>query len=271
MKPSVKGAIIWFGLLLILPHSAWAKRKEKSIYNIINNVYQDYKSDVYKDYKNFYSCRNLEKLTIGLGISGISANTSVDRKIKNRYQDSVRSKGTDHFSDVAKQFGNGVVTIPIYLGVTIFGKLANNMKLTSTIGKWGSKSLRTILVGAPLMLFLQPALGSSRPEEDNSYWHPFKDNNGVSGHSFMGAVPFITAAEMTDNLYLKSLLYFGSTLCGLSRINDNAHYFSQSVLGWWLAYLASTSVKETNHNTQRVDIFPAFIPDGAGIMVIIHF
>jgi len=60
--------------------------------------------------------------------------------------------------------------------------------------------------------------GASRPSEGDSKWRPLKDSNGLSGHAFIGAVPFITAAKMNDNPYIKTILYGFSVLPGLTRI-----------------------------------------------------
>lgn len=78
----------------------------------------------------------------------------------------------------------------------------------------------------------------SRPEEitQGSQWHALRDNNGISGHAFMGSLPFITAAKMTQSPASKALWYAGSTIAPLSRVNDGAHYSSQVALGWWLAF-----------------------------------
>jgi membrane-associated phospholipid phosphatase len=67
----------------------------------------------------------------------------------------------------------------------------------------------------------------------------------VSGHAFIGAVPFITAAQMTDKIWAKGLFYTLSTIPGWSRVNDNAHYLSQVLLGWYLGYLSVRSVSAT--------------------------
>lgn len=68
----------------------------------------------------------------------------------------------------------------------------------------------------------------------------------ASGHAFVSAIPFITAAKMTDNPWEKTFWYAGSTLGGLSRINDNAHYTSQVGLGWTLAFVAASAVDQTD-------------------------
>jgi len=59
----------------------------------------------------------------------------------------------------------------------------------------------------------------------------------VSGHAFVGAVPFLTLAKMAENQKpLQVLAYALSVLTAWSRVNDNAHYTSQAILGWYMAY-----------------------------------
>lgn len=229
------------------------------------------KDNVFRDYKNFYSIKNFEKLAIGIGIAAPIANTTADREIQHWYQDSIRSDATDDFSRVVRQLGDGKIVIPAYLGVAILGRLSEKTKVGSIGYQWGQRTLRAFLVGAPTLLFFQNFLGASRPCEGmDSHWHPFEDNNAVSGHSFMGAVPFITAAKMMDNMYLKSGLYLASVLCGLSRINDNKHFFSQVALGWWLGYLAVEGVNKTE-GAREVAIGPLLIPKGIGMQIGLSF
>lgn len=228
-----------------------------------------WKPEVITDYKNFYSPNNLWKLALGIGYAGFYANTSLDEDIQDFYNEYIKSRTTDDISKVVKSFGNGRVTVPIYLTVVVIGELSKDTKIGSTIGEWGQRCSRALIVGGLPVLVLQVVLGSSRPEEEKgSHWHPFKDDNGVSGHSFMGAVPFLTGAKMTDNRFLKCSFYLGSTLTGLSRINDNKHYFSQAFLGWWIAYLAVNSI---NKEQAKVAVNPALWPNEKGINLTIFF
>ncbi len=84
----------------------------------------------------------------------------------------------------------------------------------------------------------------------------FRDNNGISGHAFMGALPFITAAKMSDDLRVKLFFYAGSALTPLSRVNDNAHYPSQVALGWWMAYLAASAIDSTDNPNAKWKFYP---------------
>jgi hypothetical protein len=222
-----------------------------------------WKNEFISDYKNFYSLNNLGKLALGIGYAGFYANTTFDQKIQDFYNDYIKSRATDNVSKFVKPFGDGRITVPIYLSAVLIGELGKSSKICSTIGEWGERCSRAILVGASPTLLLQVVLGSSRPEEGKgSHWHPFKDNNGASGHSFMGSIPFLTVAKMTDKRLLKYSCYLGSTLTGLSRINDNKHYFSQAFLGWWIGYFSVNSV-----NSKQL----AIIPSTRGIRVVFYF
>ena len=229
-------------------------------------------STVLQDYKNFYSGKNLGMMGLGLGAAGIAANTSADREVEEWYQESVRSEFTDDLTEGVKYMGSALVAVPLFAGAAIVGRLMREKaEAGSGIQQWGENSLRSLLVGGPPVLLLQYALGGSRPEEGSSHWKPFQDHHGVSGHSFIGAVPFIVAAKMTRSLYWKVPLYLASALVGFSRINDDKHYLSQVALGWWIAYLSADCVMQTESEKRRVLVAPCSGPRSFGIQVVFRY
>ncbi|HEY5995830.1 MAG TPA: phosphatase PAP2 family protein, partial [Candidatus Deferrimicrobiaceae bacterium] len=137
-----------------------------------------------------------------------------------------------------------------------------------TTEAWALKSFRATLVGAPALVFLATATGADRPTEGNSHWKPFHNFHGVSGHAFIGGIPFITAAKMSENPYQKAVLYGLSAVTGLSRINDDQHYFSQVALGWFLAYLSCDVVgKGDDLREGRLNVQFAPVPKGLAMTV----
>lgn len=213
------------------------------------------------DYENFYLDKgNLIKLGIGIGVAGIFANTSMDNDIQKFYQDNIRGKTTDSMSEILKAPGEVLLTIPLLVSARFLLK-------DSAAGKWAQKSIRAIIVGAPAGLILQRVTGAQRPSEGNSNWRPFRDANGLSGHAFISAVPFITAAKMNDNPYIKGLLYGLSVLPNLSRINDNKHYFSQTALGWYLAFLSCNAVDKTDYKNKTTFIIMPLSDKGAVVFI----
>ncbi|MEO8268777.1 MAG: hypothetical protein ABI557_03590, partial [Aureliella sp.] len=167
------------------------------------------------DQMNFYSAESMTLLGGGLIVGGAMANSSVDNEIHRRFQSSVRSANSDDWFESlhsSKELGNGKYTLPVMAGAWAIGEIFPESQFAGTAGTWGERSLRGILVGAPPLLALQQLTGGSRPTEisEGSEWHPFTDNNGISGHAFMGSLPFITAAKMSDSKGLKAIYYAAS-------------------------------------------------------------
>jgi hypothetical protein len=231
----------------------------------------DILSTVWEDQKRFYSPANLGMLGAALAAAAILAETDADRDVRDWYQNDMRGRDSDAFSDVAEYFGDGDVTIPVFIAAAGFGEIFCETEVGATVREWGERSLRTLITGGPLFLLMQRAIGSSRPEENDSSWHPFASWNGASGHSFLGAIPFITAAQMAENPFLKYSLYLFSTFAGYSRINDDDHYLSQAALGWWIAYLAASSVDSAKSDRTKVSVVPIAGGDGAGAALVIPF
>ena len=224
------------------------------------------------DHREFYSPRSLTGLAGGLGVGAIMANTNVDETIHRRYQQGLRHASSDEtfeFLHSSKELGNGIYTLPLFAGAWMAGEMSPDTYGFDAAGRWGERSLRGFLIGAPALVILQPVLGGSRPDETDhkSHWRPFADNNAVSGHSFMSSLPFLTAARMAENRWAKSALYAGSALGPLSRLNDDAHYASQIMLGWWLAFLATDAVFRSDQSFgDHWSVTPMATPSGAGMM-----
>jgi hypothetical protein len=193
----------------------------------------------------------MAQLGVGLGVGAILANSSMDQAIQQHFQSSVQGATTDEYFEflrLNKNLGDGTYTLPIFSLAWGLGAILPENEFANTGATWGERSLRGFLVGGPPMLILQNTLGASRPGEgaQGSQWRPFADDNGVSGHAFMSALPFLTAARMTNDQRLKTMFYLGSALGPLSRVNDGAHYTSQALLGWWFAYLAAAAVDDSD-------------------------
>lgn len=219
-------------------------------------------SVIEKDYRAFYLDGTvMGSLGIGVLGAGVLANSSADREAHEYFQDNLRSGATDAFSDAARVPGDVLVAIPLLFGTYFLSE-------DGAVKSWAGDSLRALFVGAPAGLFIQYATGAARPEEGGSGWKPFRGNNGLSGHSFVGAVPFITAARRQESAGMKALFYGLSVLPGLSRMNDEKHYLSQTALGWWLAYL-STGVIENNEQKTSLRLSP--FPEGLGITLSAGF
>lgn len=221
------------------------------------------------DQSNYYSGESLLALGFTFGTGAAIANTEADTQLHQHFQTSVRGARSVELFDFLhanKELGNGLYTLPIMGAAWLANEYVDGPPAFEHFGTWGERSMRGFVVGAPPLIVMQRLTGGSRPYETNegSQWHPFRDNNGVSGHAFMSSLPFITAAKMTDNPWEKSLWYLGSTLGPLSRVNDNAHYPSQIGIGWAMAFVAATAVQQSDTGKRGWRLLPEAPTGGSG-------
>lgn len=201
-----------------------------------DNGLSGFASDLGNGYKNVYSQDNLPWLGKTLLVGGVFANTDLDQEIQDSYNDNIHSGSTDDFSEITKTFGDTAPTA-IYFGLAAINRLACDRDC-GVVPEWGDRTAQALLVGLPAVWTSQAILGGARPHHgEGSDWSilEFKREHAVSGHAYVGAVPFLTAAQMTDNPYAKAMFYGLSPLTALSRINDQKHYFSQALMGWLYA------------------------------------
>ena len=177
-----------------------------------------------------------------------------------------------------REFGNGYYTIPVTVGATLLAQGWKNHRvgfdtpLADCVEAWGYRSSRAFLVGAPAVIVLQNLTGASRPGESSagSDWKPFDDNNGVSGHSVVGAVPFLVAARMTNRPLVKGAFLLGSGLGAYGRLCDDGHYLSQVLMGWSLAWISVEATTMTDHTATRFRLVPIDIRGAHGFGVEIR-
>ncbi len=210
---------------------------------------------LWSDQKEFYSPQGLFNLGLTAGTAAFMANTDIDENLHDYYQDHWgNANALTSASGFIKEFGDGRLVIPAMIAGNLVAQTCFEDGSDSWLGEFSERSLRAYLVGAAPLLLAQ-RVGGSRPQErqgvtTSSPWVIGSDTNAASGHAFIGAVPFLTAAKMTDSQPAKWLYYALSTLPAWSRVHDSAHYPSQSLLGWGLANLSVNAVNrtESKHN-----------------------
>ncbi len=229
-------------------------------------------ADVWQDQVNFYSLESLADYAPAFGAGAIMANTDIDGNIRDWYQEDVRGSGSDDFAKTVKPFGDAKNTLPVFAAAWAIGALADDNATCDVVGQWGQMSTRAILVGFAPLLVLQRGLGASRPDDEKgSKWRPFDAPNAVSGHAFIGAVPFMTAARLSKPACVRYPLYAASAFCGVSRINDDKHFSSQVLMGWWLALVATDAVNRTRESDPGYRVEPVVMNGRPGIGIAVNF
>ena len=228
------------------------------------------------DFQHMYTGRNLCGLLATVAVAWPLANTHADEGIRDWYQRDVvgnrdyrdRRNSVNEFFDVA---GEWQIMVPIYIGSWALGTMFDDRPACCAAGQWGERTLRALLVGSVASGTLQFGLGGGRPGE-GSHWRPFQDSNTVAGHGFVGAVPVLTAASMTLCKPLRWTLVAASFGTTWTRLDRDAHYFSQCVLGWSIAFLATQSVSMTEMEIRRMQLAPMEMPQGgAGLGLMVRY
>lgn len=209
----------------------------------VNNFFVD----VGGDYGLYYSRCNLPAVGVVLFAAGIMANTSIDRSVNRFWQKNIRGPTADGFFRPQESISE-FSYIKVYaaaVAATYWNKDDNCFSYL--LYHWGYRSMRAWLIVSPQITLLRNYLGGGRPyyknDCDGTRWKfGHYGRPSCSGHTFNGALPFITAAMMTEYRPLKYGLYFLSVLPGLARINFCKHSLSQVFLGWTLSYLAASTV-----------------------------
>jgi hypothetical protein len=217
--------------------------------------------DVKRDYSYFYSTNNLLIFGNYFVAAGILANSNLDMAIRDFYQTNIRSGQSNAFFKPFNTLGSFTFQqLSVYFLAIGLGYWRDRSTAADIFYTWGYRSLRSFLVGTIPQVTLAKTLGAGRPIMGHpSKWQPFKYRMSVSGHTYWGATPFITAAMMIDQPIAKAALYGISILPGLARINFDAHYTSQVVLGWSIAYLSCRAVYDSDMENEcnwRVSVFP---------------
>ncbi len=74
-----------------------------------------------------------------------------------------------------------------------------------------------------------------------------------------------------DNRLARHTLYAASTLPLLSRINDDSHYPSQALLGWFLAWESTGAVSSVSNKDRLAALVPMVTRDGYGVSLCLQW
>jgi hypothetical protein len=238
----------------------------------------DLRETVASDMGRFYRRRRALRFGGVLAGAGALANSDGDAEIQDWYRDEVRTPSGDDWAVDLERLGRSeTIAFPLLAGGLLVG--LGPQEGSRAPVTWLRRTARAYVVGTPTLLYLQTLTGGNRPSEGlGSDWEPFVGQNGVSGHAFTGAVPFLTLARQTDRWWLRVLAVAASTAGGWAQLHADQHYFSQFALGWWLAWEATDAIAESEARLLGADEEPrvAVMPlpargGGGGVLVSLRF
>lgn len=237
----------------------------------------DLRHTVASDLGRFYRRRRAMRFGGVLAGAGALANTNGDEEVQTWYREDVRTPSGDEWAADLERLGRmETIGLPLLAGGLLVG-LAPEEGAAPPV-RWLRRTARAYVVGTPALLYLQPLTGGNRPAEGlGSDWQPFVGQNGVSGHAFTGAVPFLTLARQTRRPWLRVLAVAASTAGGWAQFHADQHYLSQFALGWWLAWEATDAIAESDarllgeDGEPRVAVLPLAAEGGGGVLVALRF
>ena len=187
--------------------------------------------------RQLYTRRNFLKL-VGVTAGGaVISYSGLDEAVHDLHLGRVKGDASDRAAHVAKGFGENEIALA---GLSY--ALADWALPGTAIGRWGRECFTATATGLPVLWTWQRVLGGSRPsdaKERGPRYRPFTDENSVSGHTFLAAVPFLVGARHAGIPVAAWGLRALSPMTGWSRLNDERHYLSQVLLGYGLALEAA--------------------------------
>jgi hypothetical protein len=187
--------------------------------------------------RQLYTRRNFLKLVGATAGGAVISYSGLDEAVHELHLNRVKGDASDRVAHAAKEFGENEIALA---GLSY--ALADWALPGTAIGRWGRECFTATATGLPVLWTWQRVLGGSRPSDAKEWgprYRPFTDENSVSGHTFLAAIPFLVGARHAGIPVAAWSLRALSPMTGWSRLNDERHYLSQVLLGYGLAIEAS--------------------------------
>jgi membrane-associated phospholipid phosphatase len=201
-----------------------------------------------RQYRTLYSRRNFLKLGGAVAGAAVLAYSGADEAVEDWHSSQVVGDTSNVMAKFLHEFGErywfgywaAFAVIDAYVGST-------------ALSRWGRQSFGAMVVGLPTLWTVQRGLGGARPKDHTHgpRFLPFADDNTASGHTFIGAIPWLVLARRAGAPAPRTLAYALSPWVGWSRINDHKHYLSQVLLGYGIAWEAVATVEAVGLDETR--------------------
>jgi membrane-associated phospholipid phosphatase len=147
--------------------------------------------------------------------------------------------------------GNVRFVLPALVGGTLVGGT-----LDANGGEGiGLRALESTGVSAAVALALKSAIGRRRPDSKPNTPFAFRPfaftgNSFPSGHTAIAFALATSLASETKDRWSDALFYAGGTLTAFARINDDKHWFSDTVFGAAIGIMSARLVQRWHRKSQ---------------------
>ncbi|MGI9518061.1 MAG: hypothetical protein ACR2NP_13490 [Pirellulaceae bacterium] len=233
---------------------------EQLLHDYFYQVKWEIAGDLSRDYRHLYSRGSLAVMGGSLGVAAAFANTSIDEDFRSWL---MRRELTEPnvdcwYDELGSEYMVLATVATLAISFTYRKQVDYDSQLATMTETWAYRSSRAMLIGSGPVFVWQRVIGSSRPGESSagSDWKPFDDENGVSSHAFIGAVPFLVAAKMSKRPVVKAAFVAGSGLAGYGQLCKDKHYLSQVIMGWTIACLSVEAATRTDNDQYKYRLVP---------------
>ena len=217
---------------------------------------------------------NWIRLTLIMSIATIAAD---DEEELQAWVQKRRNTNTDRIAGFVRPFGDGKYTMPALATLYAYGHFADNTKARRT----ALLGVESFIINGVLTGIIKHVTHKHRPAPgnlDDVRWDG--PDAGVANRAFPSghtssafAVATVVASEYEDTGLVGPLAYGAATLCGLSRMNDNAHWLSDVIIGAALGHFTARAVMGMHGRPERrcFEIQPALTETRAGLSLAYRF
>lgn len=214
------------------------------------------------------------RLSLVVGVTLRLADEDGDLKV---WMQNKRSNSTNTVAAVGRPFGDGRYVLPALGTLYCYGRLSGNGR-AQRVALLGCESV--VISGAitGAVKYLSHKRRPSSVETDEIPWGgPAASTAHLSfpsGHSACAfAVGTVFAKEYEDTPLVPLLAYTAATLCAYSRVNDNAHWVSDVVVGSVIGHLTARAVvaRHGGVRTTRLGLEPVLGERGTGLSLSYRF
>jgi membrane-associated phospholipid phosphatase len=188
-----------------------------------------------------------------------------------------RSASTDKVARLAKPLGNGKYTLPALGTLYCYGHFFESERARRA-ALYGVESFIITGIFTETIKHVSHKHRPTSESLDDPLWDGPRmaraNLSFPSGHAASAfAVATVVASEYGDNALVPPLMYGAATLCALSRVNDNAHWVSDVLLGSAIGHLTAKAILglQGARHESRFTIGPIMSGDRSGLSLGYRF
>jgi membrane-associated phospholipid phosphatase len=238
--------------------------------------FRGYLSDTGSIASSALAWRPADWLRLSLMVGATLRLADEDDDIKTWLQ-SRRSPRTDAVASIGKPFGDGRYILPALGVLYCFGRSSGNDRL-QRVALLGVESAAVSGVITAAMKYLSHKRRPSAVEGDEIPWGgPAASTAHVSfpsGHSACAfAVATVIAMEYEEERFVPVLAYGAAVMCAFSRLNDNAHWMSDVIVGSAIGHLTARVIvgRHSGGGESHLGLEPLFNNRGTGLSLTYRF